>query len=109
MLAYYVEWHMREAWRELLFADEDQEAKRRRDPVAAAKRSEKALEKVRTRKLPDGSVVHSFRTLLEDLATIVRNTCRTPGATDATATFQIVTTASAPQQRALSLLDEIRL
>jgi len=108
MLAYYVEWHMREAWRELLFADEDQEAKRTRDPVAAAKRSEKALEKVQTRKLPDGSVVHSFRTLLEDLATIVRNTCRTPGATDATATFQIVTTASAPQQRALSLLDEIR-
>src|SRR4029077_11198994 len=45
MLAYYVEWHMCEAWRELLFADEDLEAKRTRDPVAAAKRSPEALHK----------------------------------------------------------------
>ena len=35
MRAYYVEWHLKEAWRELLFADEDQEAKTTRDPVAA--------------------------------------------------------------------------
>ena len=39
MLAYYVEWHMREAWRALLFADEDQTAKPQRDPVAPATRS----------------------------------------------------------------------
>jgi transposase len=108
MLAYYVEWHMREAWRPLLFADEDQEEKRTRDPVAAAKRSAGALTKVETRKLADGSPVHSFRTLLEELGTIVRNTCRTPGATDARATFEIVTTASALQRRALSLLDAIK-
>jgi hypothetical protein len=44
MLAYYVEWHMREAWRELLFADEDLEAKIDRDPVAPAQRSAQALE-----------------------------------------------------------------
>ncbi|EQD73917.1 hypothetical protein B1A_04710, partial [mine drainage metagenome] len=48
MLAYYVEWHMLEAWRPLLFADEDQEAKAHRDPVAPAKRSEQALQKVLT-------------------------------------------------------------
>jgi len=53
MLAYYVEWHMREAWRELMFADEDLERKKHRDPVAAAERSEAALEKVATRKLKD--------------------------------------------------------
>ena len=75
MLAYYVEWHMREAWRELMFADEDLERKKHRDPVAAAERSEAALDKVATRKLKDGSPVHSFRTLLEELSTIVRNTC----------------------------------
>jgi len=109
MLAYYVEWHMREAWRPLLFADEDQEAKRTRDPVAPAKRSARALEKVATRKLSDGTPAHSFRTLLEHLATIVRNTCRTPGAPASTSTFQIVTTPSPSQRRALELIDTIRL
>ena len=43
LLAYYVEWHMREAWRELMFADPDQQAKATRDPVAPAKRSQAAL------------------------------------------------------------------
>ena len=81
MLAYYVEWHMREAWRELTFADEDQDAKATRDPVAPARRSAAAQKKARTRALADGTPVHCFRTLLEDLATIVRNTCRIPGST----------------------------
>ena len=108
MLAYYVEWHMREAWRPLLFADEDQEAKRTRDPVAPAKRSSRAQEKALTRRLSDGSPVHSFRTLLEHLATIVRNTCRTPGAKATTSTFQVVTTPSPSQRRALELIDTIR-
>jgi hypothetical protein len=108
MLAYYVEWHMREAWRPLLFADEDQEAKRTRDPVAPAKRSSRAQEKALTRRLSDGSPVHSFPTLLEHLATIVRNTCRTPGAKATTSTFQVVTTPSPSQRRALELIDTIR-
>ena len=56
MLAYYVKWHMMEAWRPLLFADEDQQAKQERDPVAPAE--------------------HSFQSLLRNLATIVRNTCQ---------------------------------
>jgi hypothetical protein len=46
MLAYYVEWHMREAWRELMFADPDQEAKATRDPVAPATRSNAARAKI---------------------------------------------------------------
>ena len=78
MLAYYVEWHMVQAWRELLFADEDQTAKRTRDPVAPAKRSDSALRKAHTRVLPDSTPVHSFQTLLCELSTIVRNTCRMP-------------------------------
>ena len=45
MLAFYVEWHMREAWRELMFADTDQAAKATRDPVAPAKRSASAQRK----------------------------------------------------------------
>jgi transposase len=107
MLAYYVEWHMREAWRPLLFADEDQEAKRTRDPVALARRSPGAEEKALTRRLPDGSLAHSFRTLLEHLATIVRNTCRTPGAKATASTFRIVTTPSPSQRRALELIDTL--
>lgn len=60
MLAYYVQWHMMQVWRPLLFADEDQEAKLTRDPVAPPKRSDSALDKVHTKRLEDGSVVHSF-------------------------------------------------
>jgi hypothetical protein len=78
MLAYYVERHMREAWAELLFADEDQAAKATRDPVAPAQRSEAGQTKAQTRRLADGTPAHSFRTLLEQLATIVRNTYRVP-------------------------------
>jgi len=73
MLAYYVEWHMIEAWRPLLFCDEDQEAKKTRDPVAPASRSEAALRKAHTKRLDDGSAVHSFQTLLQGLSSIVRN------------------------------------
>ena len=109
MLAYYVEWHMREAWRPLQFADEDQQAKKHRDPVAPAKRSAQAERKALTHTLPDGSAVHSFRTLLEELSTIVRNTCRTPGASSDAPTFQVITTPNAQQKRALDLLQTITL
>jgi hypothetical protein len=107
MLAYYVEWHMREAWRELMFADEDLQRKNNRDPVAAAERSEAALDKVATRTLKDGSPVHSFRTLLEELSTIVRNTCEARVGKNRGATFQMTTTPNPPQHRALQLLQQI--
>jgi hypothetical protein len=107
MLAYYVEWHMREAWRSLLFADEDQQAKTQRDPVAPAQRSASAEHKALTHTLPDGTAAHSFRTLLEDLTTIVRNTCRVPGADRSAPTFQLVTTSNAKQNRVLELLATI--
>jgi transposase len=109
MLAYYVEWHMREAWRELMFADTNQQAKATRDPVAPAKRSKKALAKVASHTLDDGTPAHSFSTLLAELATIVRNTCRTPHAGPDTPTFEVLTTSNAKQQRALDLIEQIRL
>jgi len=105
MLAYYVQWHMQEAWRELLFSDEDQRAKLTRDPVAPAERSPEALKKVRTKKLDDGTEAHSFRTLLRELSTIVRNVCRRKQAQQDEPTFALVTTASAKQQRALDLIE----
>jgi DDE family transposase len=107
MLAYYVEWHMREAWRELMFADVDQQAKAKRDPVARAERSPAALAKVATHTLDDGTPAHSFSTLIAELSTIVRNTCRTPG--DDGPTFSITTTANAKQRRAFELIEQIRL
>jgi transposase len=111
MLAYYVEWHMREAWAPLMFTDEDQAAKASRDPVAPAQRSPEALGKVHHHRLEDGSPAHSFATLLASLATITRNTCRTPGAkpngTDAATSFQINAIASPQQQCALDLIETI--
>ena len=107
MLAYYVLWHMREAWRPLLFADDDHHATATRDPVAPATRSEAALRKVHSKTLDDGSETHSFHTLLTLLSGIVRNVCRVPGAPPDAPTFEVVTTPSATQQRAYQLLDDI--
>ncbi|MDP1861507.1 MAG: hypothetical protein Q8K82_22775 [Gemmatimonadaceae bacterium] len=107
VLAYYVEWHMREAWRPLMFADTDQQAKATRDPVAPATRSEAALAKARSHTLEDGTPAHSFSTLLAELATIVRNTCRTPQAGPDAPTFEVLTTPAAAQQRALALIRQI--
>ena len=109
MLAYYVEWHMREAWRELMFADTDQQAKATRDPVAPAQRSKAALAKAARHTLDDGTPVHSFSTLMAELATIVRNTCRAPNAGPEAPTFEVLTTPNAKQQRALDLLQQIQL
>ena len=107
MLAYYVQWHMVDAWRELLFVDEDQAARATRDPVAPAQRSAGALRKAQVRVLEDGSPVHSFRTLLSDLGTIVRNQCRVPGADANAPPLEITTTPNAQQKRAYELLDTI--
>ena len=109
LLAYYVEWHLHEAWRELMFADTEQAAKQTRDPVAPAKRSKAALAKVASHTLDDGTAAHSFATLLGELATIVRNTCRTPNAGPDAPTFAIVTTPNTKQQRAFELIQQIRL
>ena len=109
MLAHYVVWHMLEAWRSLLFSDEDQLAKKTRDPVAPAVRSEKALDKVHSKHLDDGTTVHSFHTLLQELSTIVRNTCRRPHASPDESTFDLTTIPNLKQQQAWDLLRSIHL
>ena len=109
MLAYYVEWHMREAWRPLLFVDEDQEAKKSRDPVAPAERSTAALRKARSKSLDDGTEAHSFQTLLKLMSQIVRNECRAEGSPPDAPTFEIVTTPSEKQKQAYDLLKTIEV
>jgi len=109
MLAYYVQWHMMEAWRPLLYGDEDQKAKDLRDPVAPAKRSDSAMKKVRTKRLDDGSRVHSFRSLLGHLGAIVRATCRCADVRDTSATFTMLTRRNPKQQKAFDLLQTIRV
>jgi transposase len=110
MLAHYVVWHMIESWRALLFCDEDHQAKTTRDPVAPATRSPAALDKVSAKVLDDGTPVHSFQTLLQDLSSIVSNACRRPGASTAgQPTFEVVTTPNSKQQRAYDLLKSIQM
>jgi transposase len=104
MLAFYVKWHMMQAWRPLLFADEQQAAKAQRDPVAPAKRSPSALRKVSSKTLDDGTPAHSFGSLLHHLSAVVRNVCRRPGAPPHEPTFTLDTTPDAKQQQALELL-----
>jgi transposase len=103
MLAYYVEWHMREAWAPLLFEDEELTQQRQeRDPVAPAQPSPAARRKKSTRQSSDGLPLHSFHTLLVELAKRCRNTCRvkTPVATSIT----MLTNPNPIQTRALQLL-----
>jgi transposase len=77
MLAYYVQWHMRKALSPVLFQDDELEAARwERDPVAKAEPSESARAKKRAKATADGWPVHSLETLLAELATRCKNTCR---------------------------------
>ncbi|HUK74338.1 MAG TPA: IS1634 family transposase [Nitrososphaerales archaeon] len=106
MLAYYLEWHMRKAWAPLLFEDEERRDRRHhRDPVAPAKPSASVKRKKLLRQTPDGLPVHSFQTLLENLATRCRNTCTLK---DNSATFRQITDPSPLHSRALQLLDNLR-
>ncbi len=102
LLAYYVQWHLERAWAPLLFRDEHRPELE--DPVAPAVRSEAALAKVHTQQLPDGTPVHSFRTLLSELGTLTRNRVVPVGAPDEAA-FDIVAMPTPLQARALALLD----
>ena len=107
MLAYYVQRYMMEALRPLLFADEDQEAKLTRDPVAPAKRSFQSLEKVHTKTLSDGTAAHSFKTLLHHMSTITKDKCvqKIDGTNDNT--FNIDTKPNPKQQKVYELLSKI--
>jgi transposase len=104
LLAYYVEWHLREAWGSLLFEDEELAADRqRRDPVAPARASESARQKKETHETPGGLPVQSFRTLMAHLGTRCRNTCLVSADPNHTR-FHQVTEADALQAEALRLI-----
>ena len=104
MLAYYVEWHMRRALAPILFDDDDKPAgqARRTSVVTRARRSPRAEQKAATKQTRDGQPVHSFQTLLADLATLTKNRVRFQRSNDATMTVYAQPTIL--QQRALDLL-----
>ena len=104
LLAYSVEWHLRQVWEPLLFEDEELAVDRcRRDPVAPAHASESARQKKKTHVTSGGLPVQSFRTLLAHLGTRCRNTCVVASAPDQT-TFRQVTEADTLQAEALRLI-----
>jgi transposase len=100
LLAYYLEWHLRKAWAELLFDDERPPLPD--DPVAKRERSPEARRKASSKRTATGETCHSFRTLLAELALIVRNTNRVHGSQ---ATFDTVTQSNDAQARALQLTE----
>ena len=104
MLAYYVEWHMRQALAPILFDDENpQQAQASRSSVVApAQRSASAKAKASRKRTEDGFPVHSFRTLLKDLATICKNRIQPhlPGAL----AFDKITIPTPVQAKAMKLL-----
>ena len=104
MLAYYLEWHMRQRLAPMLFDDTDKDAAEalRASVVAPAQRSPAAVTKQTTGLTEDGLPVHSFRSLLADLATLARNTITTAITPDYPLT--VVTRPTAIQQKAFDLL-----
>ena len=104
MLAYYLEWHMRQALKSILFDDHDRVAAEaaRTSIVGKAERSDAADRKAATKRTHDDLPVHSFRSLLADLATITRNTMAMMQAADAA--FVLYPKMTALQDRAFQLL-----
>ncbi len=102
MLAYYLEWHMRQSLAPILFEDHDRAAGEalRASPVAKAQPSPAAKRKAKTKRTDDGLPVHSFRSLLDDLATLTRNAVRFGRA----ATFPVLAKPTEIQRRAFDLL-----
>ena len=100
MLAYYLTWHLRQAWTPLLFNDENPPT--HPDPVAKAVRSRSAQRKTQTKRTTTGDTAHSYKSLLAELATLTRNTIRLPSTA---ATFNKLAAPTPTQARALELAD----
>ncbi len=103
MLSYYISWHMKQHLAPILFVDNDKPAAaaKRADPVAAAQRSNTALAKAARKRTNDHYPVHSFTSLLADLATICANQIQP---TDDMPAFTMITTPTPLQHRAFDLL-----
>ena len=106
MLAYYVQWHLKRAWEPLLFEEENLAAIRdERDPVATAEPSAEVQRKKLTHRTDSDLPVHSFTTLLHELATRHRSTCQVLG-DPLQSTFQQLTDLTPLQTEALRLIDQ---
>jgi transposase len=103
MLSYYISWHMKQALAPILFHDNDKPAAaaKRPDPVAPAQRSDEALAKAARKRTHNDEPVHSFTSLLADLATICANHIQP---TDDLPAFTKTTTPTPIQRRAFDLL-----
>ena len=108
MLGYYLEWHMRQRLAPMLYDDDDKEAAEALRPsvVAKAARSPAAVAKQTTGRTPDGLPVHSFQTLIADLATLTKNTVEI--ATAPGIPFTLTARPTPIQKKALDLLDSAR-
>src|SRR6266545_3973902 len=104
MLSYYVTWHMNNRLAPMLFTDDDPEAAQatRTSPVAPARRSEKTLKKIHAKRTADDQPVHSFTSLLADLATICLN--KIQPTEHGLPPFNVITTPTPIQRRAFELL-----
>jgi len=100
MLSYYLAWHLRQAWKPLLFDDEQPPSQP--DPVAKAQRSPQAEQKAQSKRTTSGDHCHSLTTLLDELATRSRNTIRH---TNSDASFEQLTKPNRTQTRALDLIN----
>jgi hypothetical protein len=101
LLAAYVRWHLEAAWAPLLFRDEAPPA--RTDPVGPRERSAGAVRKERDHRTADGLAVHSFGTLMAELATLTRNRV-VPAGADEEAAFDVLAEATPLQARAFELI-----
>ena len=100
-LAAYVRWHLEAAWAPLLYRDEAPPA--RTDPLGPPERSPGALRKERDHRTPEGFPVHSFPTLMGELATLTRNRV-VPAGTDEQAAFEVLAEPTPLQARAFELI-----
>ena len=101
MLAEYVRWHLRHAWAELLFQDDN--PRTNTDPVAKATRSREAIRKAGRRRTPEQEPCHTIASLFDELENRTRNTIRVKGTE---ATFPRLSIPSELQARALALINE---
>src|SRR6476619_4790417 len=103
MLSYYISWHMKAALAPILFVDNNKPAAaaKRANPVAAAQRSDQALTKAARKRTPEDTPVHSFTSLLADLATLCANQIQPA---DDMPAFTMPTSPTPLQRRAFELL-----
>ena len=101
MLAEYIRWHLRHAWAELLFQDDN--PRYNTDPVAKSTRSPEAIRNAGRRRTPQHEPCHTIESLFDELENRTRNTIRVNGSE---ATFPQLSTPTELQARALALINE---